>query len=78
MGVTLTNFSWMKVKDKTNLAVNGVAPDRQTLIVFENRINASGYFSEVVLPISNLAQDKDIDFQIKFSLATSTSPVKTP
>src|SRR3990167_7993936 len=43
-GVVLTNFSWTKVKDKINLGVNGVASDRQTLITFENRINASGHF----------------------------------
>lgn len=64
-GVAITGFSWLKVKDKITLSVNGVALDRQTLVTFENRINSSGYFSEVTLPISDLAKDKDIDFQIK-------------
>ncbi|MDO8728920.1 MAG: hypothetical protein Q7K26_03420 [bacterium] len=66
-GVSITGFLLMKVKDKINLSVNGVALDRQSLITFKNRINSSGYFSEVVLPISNLAKDRNIDFQIKFS-----------
>ncbi len=66
-GIVITGFSWMKVEDKITLSASGVAASRQSLITFENRINSSKYFSEVVLPISNLAKDRDIDFQIKFS-----------
>jgi len=74
-GVSITGFSLLRVKDKITLSVSGVALDRQTLIAFENRINSSGYFSEVTLPISNLAKDRNIDFQIKF---LPTSPAQTP
>ena len=77
-GIRLTGFSWIKVKDKVTLSVNGVASDRQVLIVFEDRIKTSGYFSEVTLPLSNLAQDKNIDFQIKLGVATSTPKAQTP
>jgi len=66
-GLRITGFLWTKVEGGVTLSVNGVAQDRQTLITFENRLNDSGHFSEVTLPISNLAKDKDIDFQIKFS-----------
>ena len=66
-GVGITGFSWVKVEDKITLSVNGVASDRQTLVTFENRINSSGYFSNVTWPISDLAKDRDITFQIKFS-----------
>jgi len=66
-GVHITGFAWTRTDDGIKLSVNGVAEDRQALITFENRLNASGYFSQVTLPISNLAKDKDIDFQIKFS-----------
>ena len=66
-GLRITGFLWTKVEGGITLSVNGVAQDRQTLITFENRLNASKYFSNVTLPISNLAKDKDIDFQIKFS-----------
>src|SRR3990167_9368714 len=66
-GIAVTDFSWARAKDKVILSINGVATSRQSLITFENRINSSKYFSEVALPISNLAKDKDIDFQIKLS-----------
>ena len=66
-GIVITGFSWVKVKDKITLSASGVASSRQSLITFGNRINALKYFSEVALPISNLAKDRDIDFQIKFS-----------
>ncbi|OHA89766.1 MAG: hypothetical protein A3C70_00710 [Candidatus Zambryskibacteria bacterium RIFCSPHIGHO2_02_FULL_43_14] len=78
-GTHITGFSWVRVKDEITLSINGVALDRQTLIAFENGIKSSGYFSEVTLPVSNLAKDRNIDFQIKFSLATSASrSLKTP
>ena len=66
-GITITGFSWVRAKDKVTLSVNGVAASRQALVTFENRINSSRYFSDVALPISNLAKDRNIDFQIKFS-----------
>ena len=76
--VRITSLSWIKANNKIKFSVSGVAPDRQTLIAFENRINASGYFSEVSLPISNLAKEKNIEFQIKFSPAASTTRATTP
>lgn len=66
-GVHLVGFSWVKKEGNVALSVDGVAQDRQTLITFENHLNTSGHFSKINLPISNLAKDKDIDFQIKFS-----------
>jgi hypothetical protein len=77
IGVSITDFSLIKMKDKIILSVNGVALDRQSLITFENRISSSKYFSEVTLPISNLAKDRNIDFQIKFSPALPIPPAKT-
>ena len=70
--INMNSFSWKKASGKITLSINGVALDRQALIMFENRINSTGKFSEVVLPISNLAKDKNINFQINFSL------IKTP
>lgn len=77
-GLAITGFSWIRAKEKVILLVNGIASDRQALIDFENRINSSGSFSEVTLPISNLAKNKDINFQIKFSLASSSPSVQRP
>lgn len=67
LGINITGFSWVKVKDKITLSVSGTASDRQTLVRFENSINRSELFSDVVLPISGLANDRNISFQIKFA-----------
>ncbi|MEX2013733.1 MAG: PilN domain-containing protein [Parcubacteria group bacterium] len=79
VSVHLTGFSWVRTRDnKLTLSVHGVANDRQSLISFENSINSSGHFSEVTLPVSNLAKDRDINFQIKFSPATPPPSSRTP
>ena len=66
-GIKITGFSWTKAKDKVTLSLSGTALDRQTLVRFENEIEASGLFSDITLPISDLAKDRNIGFQIKFS-----------
>jgi len=66
-GIKLTSFSWSKNKDKISLSVSGTASDRQTLVRFENSISSSELFSDATLPISDLANDRNISFQIKFS-----------
>jgi hypothetical protein len=66
-GILITDFSLVKSTDKVDISINGVATNRQSLITFKDRLNSSGNFSNVVSPISNLAKDKDIDFQITFS-----------
>jgi hypothetical protein len=71
-GIKLTNLSWVKSDNKSTISISGIANDRQTLIAFENSLNASGYFDTVSLPISNLARDKNINFQVKLS------PLQTP
>lgn len=66
-GISITNFSWGKVSGKVTLSVSGEASSRQALVAFKDRLSASGYFSDVTLPVSDLAKDKEISFQIKFS-----------
>jgi len=67
--IRLTSFSWVRLKGELVLFAEGFATTRQALIEFEDRINATGKFSNVSLPVSNLAQDKNIGFQIKLSPA---------
>lgn len=67
IGISITNFSWKKVAGKETFLVGGEASSRQVLVAFKDRLSASGHFSEVILPVSDLAKDKDISFQIKFS-----------
>ena len=65
-GISITHFSWGKVAGKVVLSVSGEASNRQALVAFKDRLSASGYFSDVALPVSDLAKDKEISFQIKF------------
>ena len=82
-GMRITDFSWIREsrdneKEKVVLSINGLASDRQTLLAFKDHINTSGVFSEVILPISDLAKDKDIAFQLKFSFASTSAYSKIP
>lgn len=69
-GIRLTNFSWAKDKDKITFSINGIASNRQTLILFSDAVNSSGHFAKISLPISNLTQETDIDFQLKLTPVT--------
>ena len=68
-GIRLAGFSWIKGKDDVSLMVRGVADTRQDLIAFEERVKASEEFSNVSLPISNLASDSNIEFSLTFNPA---------
>lgn len=46
------------------IIISGEATDRQTLASFRDRLLAEKYIEEVDLPISNLARDKNIFFNI--------------
>lgn len=66
-GIKVTELSWLRLDKKPVLSVSGTAQDRQALIAFEERLNSSGKFSSVTLPVSNLAKDKNISFKLKLS-----------
>lgn len=66
-GISITNLSWNKSETGTTLAVSGIASDRQSLVAFKDRLSSSGHFSNVAFPVSDLAKDKEISFQITFS-----------
>jgi hypothetical protein len=68
-GLRLTSFTWGKKDGNVTLFISGRADTRQVLISFQNDLTATGKFSNVTLPVSNLAQDKDINFQINLTLA---------
>ena len=70
IGIKINFFSWRMMEGDFELYVTGVASDRQTLLAFESQIRNSAYFSDISLPVSNLARDRDIDFQIKFVWVT--------
>lgn len=44
--------------------ISGTAADRASLVEFSERVKASELFVEAEIPLSNLAKDRDIPFQI--------------
>lgn len=50
------------------LFIGGVATTRENLVSFVSRLEQSDLFSEVNLPISNLAKDRNIDFSIEIKI----------
>jgi hypothetical protein len=67
-GIRITQLKWNEGDAEAKLSLMGVANDRQTLLSFEKRLKDSGKFSAVMLPVSNLAKERDINFQIDLSL----------
>jgi type II secretory pathway component PulL len=66
-GIRITSISWKKSDQEISLSISGKARDRQGLIKFEGDVRSSGHFTRVVLPVSNLAKDRDIDFSIRLT-----------
>lgn len=61
-GVTISSL--VLDVNKKNLAIAGNAATRDELLTFESLIKAADYFDSVQLPISSLAQQRDIDFSL--------------
>lgn len=55
------------------LEVTGVAATRAALNDYRNRVEAHELFSEVYLPINNLAKQSDILFQIRIEMSPNVS-----
>ena len=66
-GVVITSLSLSHVPNTTNqssIAISGNALTRDNLVAFERSLEADPQFTKVVLPVSNLARDTDINFNI--------------
>lgn len=74
-GIHLTSFAWTRQpkNNRLSLSISGIADTRKALIDFEARIKESGHFADVTLPVSNLAKESNINFQIRFSPVTNPS-----
>ncbi|MFZ2048868.1 MAG: PilN domain-containing protein [Minisyncoccia bacterium] len=66
-GISINGLVMRKDSKSTTLSISGVAKGRKDLYDFENTLNNSGNFSEVVIPVSNFAKNSDIDFQFNLS-----------
>lgn len=72
-GIELTQISLNRSNDGLSpIRVSGVASDRKTLASFRDRLLENERVEKVDLPISSLAQDKDINFSITVSIVNKT------
>lgn len=67
--IAINKMSFKREKDKIEtISLSGEATDRQSLASFRDRLLAEERIAEVDLPISNLAQEKEISFTISVKL----------
>lgn len=69
--VDLEDVTLNQTKDPV-LSVGGIALTRQALVAFRDELEQQVDFLAVDLPISNLIEESDVEFNIKITLATST------
>lgn len=66
--VTLTGLVYQQETDESGetlkLIINGVADRREDLLAFSQKLEQDEMFDEVELPVSNLAQDRNISFTL--------------
>lgn len=70
--ITITTFQFNRVKGEVGpVMILGNATTRQALADFRDRLLSQPKISDVVLPISNLAKDRDIEFSISVVFKTT-------
>ncbi|MEK7179850.1 MAG: hypothetical protein AAB706_00055 [Patescibacteria group bacterium] len=60
--IRLTGILFGAVSDKRQIVLNGIAKDREALLEFAQSIGREKAFSDISLPVSNFAKNKDIEF----------------
>jgi hypothetical protein len=74
-GITLSEISIIRGdKGVEPVALTGIADDRQALAAFRDTMVAQEVISSVDLPLSNLAKDKDIPFDVTVTLDNTKTP----
>ena len=64
-GITITGIYSTKGNDAVSLTLEGIALRRDSLITFSESLKDDSFFTDIQLPVSNLAEDRDIPFTIK-------------
>ncbi|MCH7529596.1 hypothetical protein IIB50_00545 [Patescibacteria group bacterium] len=68
-GVVLYIISYSEIPDEHGrISLIGVADRRSVLLSFKKFLEQEALFSSVTLPVSNLAQDSDINFSIQLNM----------
>ena len=66
IGVKINSFSYTKNNEnQQETTITGTASERGILLKFQKDLQNESIFSDIVLPISNLAADRDIRFSMK-------------
>jgi hypothetical protein len=69
VGVKVLRFSIArKNTERIDVVVGGVAEKRESLLLFQKNLKKIDRFIEVVLPVSDLVKDSDINFSIKITV----------
>ncbi len=73
--VSITSVAYTPdVKEGTpQVVIQGVASSRASLADFQTRLESHALFENIVLPLSNLVQDRDITFEISLELTAEPS-----
>ena len=63
-GIALTELFYAESEDVVTLSASGVAERRSDLLKFSGALREDPLFTNIQLPVSNLAEDRDISFTI--------------
>ncbi len=72
-GIAITGLAYDRGTHQ--LTLHGVAADRNALVSYTKALEQSSRFTNVPLPIADLAKNADLPFQFNVGIATSSSPV---
>lgn len=73
--ITISHISITRVEREVEaIVVAGTANDRQALAAFRDILVAQEVVSAVDLPLSNLAKDKDIPFEVTITIDNTKTP----
>lgn len=67
-GISLREFNYNSSATESTLSLKGLADTRETLVSFVKKLQDLKVFSNVDLPVSNLAKQKDIEFNIDIKI----------
>lgn len=68
-GITFEAIDYTRVaKQSDKLAIKGTAATRDTLLTFARSLNSTPLFSDVSVPVSNLAQGTNIHFSLSITV----------
>ncbi|HCC05530.1 TPA: hypothetical protein DEP58_04505 [Patescibacteria group bacterium] len=65
-GISITGFSYKR--NDSVLALQGIASTRDLVVPFARALEANQYFEEAPVPISNLAKNTNLDFNLSIIL----------